>query len=79
MIDERFLDKNQRYHVQRVVSRAAQQAQDSLMLARNTLLLLQKEHPEGLEGGWSLDDLEWLETKLSSALGETGEFFHYLS
>ena len=72
-------DKNTKYHIQRVIARAAMRAQDNLVLARNSLELLLAKHPEGLEGGWDADDIEQLKIRLDNAIKETGDFHFHLS
>lgn len=72
-------NKHTHYHVQRVIKRAVERANDDLTLARNALSLLRIQLPEGLAGGWDANDLQQLELRLTGALAETGEFFHWLS
>jgi len=72
-------NENTKYHIQRVIIRAVEKANDNLVLARDALDLLQLKHPKGLDGGWSALDLEQLQIRLDDALKDTGEFFHWIS
>ena len=57
-------NKNTTYHVQRVITRAMQTAQDNILLARDSLELLLLKHPNGLEDGWDTHDMEQLKIRL---------------
>jgi hypothetical protein len=71
--------KHTKYHVQRVIIRALERAQDELILASNALELLALKHPDGLEGGWTAHDLEQMKFRFDDALKETGDIFYHLS
>lgn len=70
-------ERHTKYHIQRVITRAVERAQDNLVLARDSLELLLSKHPEGLEDGWEKHDLVQLEIRLNDALKSTGDFFYW--